>query len=338
MESGPPRLGGAGMQAEGKDPMSDQSPYPVEIAAPDITPYLKGNTGIDYVTTVDSGRRGPHAMVAALVHGNELCGAITLEFLLRNEVRPLRGKLTLGFLNVAAFATFDPANPAASRWVDEDFNRVWDEAVLDGPRDSVELRRARAIRPIIDQVDFLLDLHSMQHPTAPLMLCGPTVKGRRFAKHVGYPEHVMSDAGHAAGRRLRDYRAFADEGSPRNALLVECGQHWEKKSVDIARETTLRFLLSIDMINRDFAGRFLPATPPAPQKIIQVTEPVTIKTDGFRFAEPYLGLEVIPAAGTVIGWDGDAEIRTPYDNCVLVMPSRRLFPGQTAVRFGRFID
>lgn len=318
--------------------MSQSQPYPVEISAPDISAYRKGNTGIDYITTLDSGRLGPHVMVAALVHGNELCGAITLDFLLRNEVRPLRGKLTLGFLNIAAFATFDPGKPEASRWVDEDFNRVWEAAVLDGPRDSVELRRAREIRPVIDQIDFLLDLHSMQHPTAPLMLCGPTAKGRRFARTLGYPEYVMSDAGHAAGRRLRDYGAFADEGSSRNALLVECGQHWEKKSVEVARETTLRFLLSLDMIKRDFALRFLSAAPPVPQKVIQVTAPVTIKTQTFRFAQPFLGLEVIAKEGTVVAWDGEEEIRTPYDDCVLVMPSRRLFPGQTGVRFGRFID
>ncbi len=92
------------------------------------------------------------------------------------------------------------------------------------------------------------------------------------------------------------------------------------------------------MIKRDFALRFLSATPPAPQTVIQVTAPVTIKTQAFRFAQPFLGLEVIAKAGTVIAWDGDEEIRTPYDDCVLVMPSRRLFPGQTGVRFGRFVD
>ena len=27
----------------------------------------------------------------------------------------------------------------------------------------------------------------------------------------------------------------------------------------------------------------------------------------------------------------------PYDDCVLVMPSRRLGPGLTAVRLGRFV-
>ena len=56
------------------------------------------------------------------------------------------------------------------------------------------------------------------------------------------------------------------------------------------------------------------------------------------FVEEYQGLEVIPEAGTVIANDGDEPVRTPYDDCVLIMPSRRLVPGQTAVRFGRFVN
>jgi len=38
----------------------------------------------------------------------------------------------------------------------------------------------------------------------------------------------------------------------------------------------------------------------------------------------------------VIAEDGGQAICTPYDDCVLIMPSRRLAPGQTAVRLGRF--
>ena len=49
--------------------------YPIETKAPDITPYRKGNTGVDYVTTLDSGRDGPHVLVVAVTHGNEICGA-----------------------------------------------------------------------------------------------------------------------------------------------------------------------------------------------------------------------------------------------------------------------
>ena len=72
------------------------------------------------------------------------------------------------------------------------------------------------------------------------------------------------------------------------------------------------------------------------QYVIEVTGPVTIETDAFRFAEEFRGMEIISDAGTVIGWDGDKEILTPYDDCVLIMPSRRLKKGESAVRFGRF--
>ena len=63
---------------------------------------------------------------------------------------------------------------------------------------------------------------------------------------------------------------------------------------------------------------------------------MTVQTDRFRFLAPYRGLEVIPAAGTAIAEDGDAPVLTPYPDCILIMPSRRLVPGQTAVRLGRF--
>jgi hypothetical protein len=39
----------------------------------------------------------------------------------------------------------------------------------------------------------------------------------------------------------------------------------------------------------------------------------------------------------VLGRDGERDVLTPYDNCVLIMPSRRLTKGQTAVRLGRLV-
>ena len=317
--------------------MTDPNAYTVEIAAPDIAPYRSGNTGIDYATTLDSGNPGPHVMLTALAHGNEICGAIVLDELFRAGIRPLRGRLTLTFCNVAAFERFDPEKPEASRWVEEDFNRVWTAEVLDGTRDSVDLRRARTIRPLLDTVDLLLDIHSMQHPSEPLLLAGPLAKGRILAGEIGYPALAVCDAGHAAGRRMRDYAAFGDAASPKNALLVECGQHWAERTVAVARETTLRFLARFGIIDPE-RGPLRFADAPLPQKMVEVTHPVTIESEVFRFAWPVTGLEVVEQAGTLIGWDGEREVRTPYDRCVLVMPSKRLYRGQTAVRLGRFVS
>ena len=246
---------------------------------------------------------------------------------------PVRGRLTLAFMNVEAYERFDPGHPVLSRYVDEDFNRLWSSEVLESRRDSVELRRARALRPILDDVDYLLDLHSMQYSAEPLALCGTTRKGRDFARALGLSAHIVRDAGHAAGPRMRDYAAFGDGASPRAALLVECGQHWKRATVDTARRVAFRFL--------DHFGVELPEPPPpadgAAARLIEVTLPITVRSHRFRFIEPYQGMEVIEKAGTVIGYDGDAAVATPYDDCVLVMPSHRATRGSTAVRLGRFV-
>ena len=310
--------------------------YAVQLEAPDIRPYRTGNCGIEYVSSFDSGKPGPHLMLAALTHGNELCGAIALDWLLRQGVRPLAGRLTLAFMNVAAYARFDRKNPSASRCVDEDFNRVWSAETLEGARDSVELRRARELRPLVDGVDALLDIHSMQHATPPLMICGMTSKARELALSLGTPAHLVCDAGHAAGRRMRDYGGFGDSASSKKALLIECGQHWERASATVAIDAMLRFLLHFGAIEPDFAAPHL-APLPAAQRVVEVTQAVTIASDDFRFAAPYVGMEVIARAGTVIGEDGGRPVATPYDNCVLIMPSMRLRKGETAVRLGRIV-
>jgi predicted deacylase len=316
-----------------------ETTYAVELVPPDIEPYRAGNTGIDYVTTFAAAAPGPHVVVAALTHGNEICGAIVLDSLFRAGIRPRQGKLTLAFNNVAAFQDFDPRMPIASRYVDEDFNRLWSPETLDGPRKSAELTRARKIRRIVDEADYLLDLHSMQHATAPLMLAGLLGKSRDLALRVGIPELIMCDAGHAAGPRMRDYGGFGDANSPKTALLIECGQHWERRAAEVANDVTLRFLIALGVVTRDdvaaLAGPDFDAHPN--QRVIQVTEAVTISGDRFDFIAPYRGLEIIPKKGTVIAHEDEREIRTPYDECILIMPSRRLLRGQTAVRLGRFV-
>jgi predicted deacylase len=307
----------------------------VELNAPDIGVHRKSSTGTEYVHTFESGKPGPHVLVNALTHGNEICGAIVVDRLLREGLRPTRGTLTLAFANVEAFARFDPKNPYATRFVDEDFNRVWTPEVLAGKRESVELARARALHPFIAAADYLLDIHSMLEPSPPVMICGPLEKGIRFAFDVGIPEHVVSDTGHANGTRMRDYGGFGDPASPKNALLVECGQHWERNAERVAWQTTWRFLRHLDVVDRAQAARQI-EEPVPPQRLVRVTEAVVASSPAFRFAKPFSGMEVVPRQGDVIAWDGDQAVRAPYDNCVLVMPvPNNVKTGLTAVRLGR---
>jgi predicted deacylase len=311
--------------------------YQIEISPPDITPYRNSDTGVDYVHVMDSGRPGSDVMVQALTHGNEFCGAIALDFLFKQKVRPAKGKLTLAFANVAAFARFDFDDPDRSRYVDEDYNRVWADGVLGGSRDSAELRRARELRPFVDAADYLLDLHSMHEPCRPIMVCGMLDKGAEFARRVGVPADLLIDTGHPAGMRMRDRGGFGDPASAKNALLIECGQHWEKSSVDVAIDTTLRFLKTTGVVDAGWVDSRLRMTPPAKQRVVRVTEPVVANSMDFKFGDTWKGLQVIEKAGTVVATDGDKTWRTPYDRCVLVMPSlAHLKPGTTMVRLGRY--
>ena len=64
------------------------------------------------------------------------------------------------------------------------------------------------------------------------------------------------------------------------------------------------------------------------------------RSQRLRFTQAFQGLELVEKAGTVIGHhegEGMGEpIVTPYDDCVLVMPSvRQARAGVTVVRFAQ---
>lgn len=314
----------------------------VELSPPDISAYRAGNTGVDYVHRFDSGRPGPTVMVQALTHGNELCGAIALDWLLQQGLTPQRlqaGRLVVSFANVEAYARFDPADPNASRCVDEDFNRVWADAVLDGPGDSLELRRARALRPFIDAADFLLDIHSMQDACRPLMVCGLLDKGAAFARALGMPGDLLVDTGHPSGLRMRDRGGFGDAASPKNALLIECGQHWERASAEVAIDSVVRFLQLTGIVDAAWAAPRLRLPLPEQQRLVRVDRPVVALSSDFHFLFPVHGLDVIPKAGTAFAQDGSTVFRTDHDDTVMVMPTQKHGrPGNTMVRLGRYED
>lgn len=311
---------------------------PIELAAPDIAPWRNGHTGVDYVHVLDSGQPGPNVLVQALTHGNEICGALALDWLLRQSVRPRRGKLTLIFANVEAYLRFDHAEPTTSRFVDEDLNRVWSDDQLFGPRDSAELRRARQLQPFVDAADLLLDIHSMQEPCRPIMVCGQADKNAAYARALGVPADLLLDTGHPAGLRMIERGGFGDPASPKRALLIECGQHWERAAEPVAIDTMLRFLQLTGAFDADWVRPHLRLAPPAVQRLVRVTEAVVARTADFHFLVPIEGFGVVARAGTPVAQDGKQVWTAPYDNTVLVMPSMsHLRPGNTMARLGRFV-
>lgn len=305
-------------------------------AAPDIARWRVGNTGVEGVWHFEAGRAGRRVVVTALLHGNEFSGATALGALLDAGLRPQRGSLTLALGNLAAFDRFDPAAPDASRFVDEDMNRVWTADRL-ATHDTVECRRARELLPFLREADWLLDLHSMHEPGAALLLAGPSPRHLALARRLGAPQHVVVDAGHSDGCRLRDHAQFAPDGRPDAfALLLEAGHHFDPASHGVALDVAARFLALSEAVDPEQIPPSWLRPKPAAQTVLSVTDAVVARSADFAFTGAFTGLEVIERAGTVIAHDAGRAVTTPYDDCVLVMPSlRQLRPGVTVARLAR---
>ena len=56
---------------------------------------------------------------------------------------------------------------------------------------------------------------------------------------------------------VRDFADFGDPASPRNAALVECGQHWEADAADVARDCTVEFLRVSGVMAPEFGDDYL---------------------------------------------------------------------------------
>ena len=321
---------------------------PIEVAAPHIAQWKVATGGVrrsddlPYVHERHGRAPGPDVLITALVHGNEYSGAIVIAELLASRWTPTRGRVTFAFCNVAAFDQFDPKQPDAARYVNEDFNRVWSTTRLDSSEQSIELARARELRPYVDRATHLLDLHSMHEIAPPLLVTGTLERNIDFAQALQTASQVIIDSGHDDGVRMRDYGPFAEANNQRIALLLEAGQHWQASSVAVARNTLVRFLIAAGSVSRDEAHINMPhgwlmadTTPPAP---VEVTDRVVAQSMNFAFTQAFKGGEVITNAGTVIAHDAGHDVVTPYDDCVLVMPSvRQLRVGVTVVRLGRCI-
>ena len=307
------------------------SEFAVQIAPPDLSAWREGNIGIPGFTQFRGGKDGPHVMLLSLMHGNEFSGAIALDRLLRAGIAPKCGTLTLGFVNLAAFDRFDTGMPTASRFIDDDLNRVWDSQILESSRESVEVARARQILPLILSADIVLDLHSMLWPSEPLILCGPAQRGRDLALSLPLPELVVADPGHAGGLRLIDHPHFTAPGGKARAILLEAGQHWHPNADKLAESVARAVLAQAGMIDAEPTV----STELPPRRMATVTHTISAATSQFVFIAPYRGGEMIERRNSLIALDGTTEIRTPYDNCLLVLPSLRASRGHTAVRLAK---
>ena len=242
----------------------------LEVLPKDLSAYREGNTGIDYVHRFESGRPGPHVLVNALTHGNEICGMVAATQLLDRAVRPKIGTLTVSFANVQAYESFDAAQPFASRQLVHNLNRIWSREWLEGGEDSPELRRARVLRPVVAAADHILDIHSTAQEVPPFWVYPGYERNAAAATAIGAPDiHLVMPKGMNTGTPLIQHGRHGQEEGTGVALVAECGQHFLRATADMAVDVTMRFLAHFGLVDRDPAT----PTPPRPRRFALLATP-----------------------------------------------------------------
>ncbi|MBK6867993.1 MAG: succinylglutamate desuccinylase/aspartoacylase family protein [Burkholderiales bacterium] len=312
-------------------------PAPVlEVLPRDLSAYRAGNTGVDYVHRFDSGRPGPHVLINALTHGNEICGMVAATHLLDAGVRPKIGTLTVSFAHVEAYAAFRPETPFANRQLVHNLNRIWSDEWLDGPEQSPELRRARELRPVVAAADHILDIHSTSQDVAPFWVYPDFERNGRAALALGAASgvalHLLMPQGLGSGTPLIQHGRHGQAGEGAGvALVVECGQHFLRASAEVATRAALSFLAHFGLVDAPAPV----AAAPARQRRLDLLQTCMVRTPAFRFTRPLVGLETF-AQGELIATDGEAgEIRAPCDDCTVMMPTREPIVGREAVYLTR---
>jgi len=311
-------------------PATSQPAPALEVLPRDLSAYRQGNVGIDYVHRFESGRPGPHVLVNALTHGNEFCGMVAATHLLDSGVRPLIGTLTVSFANVAAYESFDPAQPFESRQLVHNLNRVWSAEWLDGSEDSPELRRARELRPVVAQADHVLDLHSTSQDVEPFWVYPGFARNSRAALAIGHPlVHLVMPSGLGSGTPLIQHGRLGEAAGTGVAMVAECGQHFRHATSAVATSVARNFLAHFGLL----AAEPLAAAPGAPRRY-ELLQTYVVQTPDFKFTRPCIGFEVF-AQGELIATDGADEIRAPCHDCTILMPTREPIVGREGVYLSR---
>lgn len=307
-----------------------QNPPVFEVLPRDLSAYRQGNVGIDYVHSFESGKPGPHVLINALTHGNEICGMAAATHLLDTAVRPLIGTLTISFANVAAYESFDETRPFESRQLVHNLNRIWSAAELDGTADSPELQRARILRPVVAAADHILDIHSTSQDVQPFWVYPAYPRNAEVALAIGRPPvHLVMPSGLGSGTPLIQHGRHGQAEGDGVALVVECGQHFRQSAADMATAVALDFLAHFGLI-----APVADQPKPAEQRRYELLETCMVRTNDFRFTRPVQGFEVF-AKGDLIATDGPHEIRALCDDCTILMPTREPIVGREAVYLTR---
>ena len=134
--------------------------------------------GVPHALSFTSENDGPHVVFGIMVHGDEtgaLPAAIQFAHELTSGAQPYVGRVSLFIGNPAA-------GLAGRRFLEADLNRVF----IDTDADSIEHRRSRQLRRILDTADLFVDFHqTIEHTVSPFYIFPWSPQGEAWVRALG---------------------------------------------------------------------------------------------------------------------------------------------------------
>lgn len=263
--------------------------------------------------TFDAFEEGPTLVVLGAVHGNEHCGPIAIRESI-NDLSNGAQKLQKGRV------IFVPVcNPKAfaqkTRFIERNLNR---SLYLKENKTAYEDHIDPILCRILDEADYVVDLHSFTDPGTPyIFIHGNFKKDVEFAAQLGLSDLIYgwAEAYAASGFALdplenQGTTEYARLNGKTISVTVECGQHDDPESVGVARLIIQNALRHLGLV----AGDALPA----PGFAVYGIKNSVFKARNGDFIKQWRNLEPVKKGDEIARYEDGETLSAPYDGYILL--------------------
>jgi len=243
---------------------------------------------------------GPKSVVFAGIHGNEVCGVKAFYEIVPN-IKLDSGEVYFVFGNPKAIQK-------NTRFTEFNINRAFRETKFYNAKikKTYEYKRAQFLKKFLDKSEVLLDIHSTTNPGSK-----PFIISEKNSKNI---------TPYFTKKFVREVRGFGDiepgatedymNNRGKIGITVECGQHNDPKSIEIAKNTISAFLTACGHI----VSKKINTKNTRP--VFEVQSLYLTKSETFSLKKQFVDFSPIKK-GTVIGTDGTQVVKSERDGIIV---------------------
>ncbi|MFT7433602.1 MAG: putative deacylase [Alphaproteobacteria bacterium] len=255
---------------------------------------------------------GKHLLILGAIHGNEVCGPIAIQKIISEiklgHLNILKGQVT--FIPVCNKAAYDKG----IRYIVQDLNRCI--FLHDSPKNN-EQKIANVICKAIDTCDILLDIHSMTAQCKPSAFEDKQTVGDQALVECLHVETIFTGWLDKHNEKNECATTAYAQNKRIPATTLECGQHADPLSIEVAYINILNVLSKFGLIKHDIKTFLKP-------RRIKLYDTFRKEADS-TFTREWKNLDPLKK-GDIIGTKGDHKFVSPIDGFI-IMPSTQAKPG-----------